>query len=156
MRAASAVRRSLGVPRRLVLAGLPLERPLAELLRLAADLAREGEPLERAISCSPSRRAGSAGGSGAISLRIRLRSWSAKCGVEAPMSWRTSSTVTWCSGRRRSGCSASAMPRIFDPAPGYRLDLEQGVDARLDVDRDRVLVAHHPAVVVDAATGSSS
>jgi hypothetical protein len=31
------------------------------------------------------------------------------------------------------------------------LHLEQGVDARLDVDRDRRLVAHQPAVVVDRA-----
>ena len=46
---------------------------------------------------SPARRgarAGSSGGSPAIRRRIRLRSWSAKCGVELPMSWRTSSTVT--------------------------------------------------------------
>ena len=41
------------------------------------------------------------------SLAMRLRSCSAKCGVEAPISWRTSSTVTSRWGRARSGCSAS-------------------------------------------------
>ena len=49
----------------------------------------------RAISCSPRRRAGSSSGRPAISVRMRLRSCSAKCGVEAPISWRTSSTDTW-------------------------------------------------------------
>ncbi len=48
----------------------------------------------RAISRSPSRRAGWPAGRPAISFAMRLRSCRAKWGVEAPISWRTSSTVT--------------------------------------------------------------
>ena len=59
----------------------------------------------RAISRSPSVRAGWSAGRPSISFAIRLRSCSAKCGVEAPMSWRTSSTVTSWPGALRAGCS---------------------------------------------------
>ena len=68
------------------------------------DLAGEAEPLEPrdlllAVAAAPGRRAAAP----RISLRMRLRSWSAKCGVEAPMSWRTSSTVTWRLGAQALG-----------------------------------------------------
>src|SRR4029079_6991472 len=103
----------------------------------------------RAISTSPSRRAGSSSGRPAIRVRMRLRSWRAKCGVEAPISCRTSATDTWYCGRRRSGCSAWAMGSVASGVDG--LDLEEGVDARLHVRGDGRLVAHQPAVIVDPA-----
>src|ERR1700744_5746102 len=103
----------------------------------------------RAISVSPRTRAGSPAGSGAISVRMRLRSCSAKCGVELPISWRTSSTVT---GRcRRSGCSASAMVLLRSGVDG--LDLHQRIYPRLHRSGDGGLVADDPRVVVDAAHG---
>jgi len=63
--------------------------------------------VRRAISSSPSLRAGCSSGRCSISRPMRLRSCSAKCGVEAPMSWRTSSTVTAWRGSLRAGSSAS-------------------------------------------------
>src|SRR3954447_11778733 len=88
-----------------------------------------------------------------MSFAMRLRRCIAKCGVEAPISWRTSSTVTECSGRRRWGCSASAIGRRRLLAAVDRLDLEQRIDPRLDRPGDRVLVTEQPAVVVHAAGG---
>ena len=76
----------------------------ARAARSRARAARAG-----AISRSPSTRAGWSGGRPAIRFRIRLRSWSAKWGVEAPISWRTSSTVG--SRSARSARSNSLMPR---------------------------------------------
>jgi DNA repair exonuclease SbcCD ATPase subunit len=52
-------------------------------------------------------------GGPAISEPIRLRRWVAKCGVEAPMSWRTSSTVG--SRPMRPGCSYSLTGRWLGP-----------------------------------------
>ena len=72
--------------------------------RVAADLAGERDPVQPgdlALALDPGRMAG--GQVRGSALRIRSRSWSAKCGVEAPISWRTSSTVTSRPGRRRSG-----------------------------------------------------
>ena len=68
----------------------------------------------RAISRSPSTRAGCSGGRSAISLAMRLRSCSAKCGVEAPISWRTSSTLTsWVLALRSGGGD----PRLGSSSP---------------------------------------
>ena len=150
-RPASPAGRALDVVRLLVVAERA-QRPLALLLGLAARLAGEGEALEpRDLLLARAGAPGPPAAAPRISLRIRLRSCSAKCGVEAPISWRTSSTVTARFGARRSGCSASAMRGILRRTPVDGLDLEQRVDARLHVDGDRVLVAHEPAVVVDAA-----
>src|SRR3954465_8627545 len=106
---------------------------------------------------------------------MRLRSWSAKWGVEAPISWRTSSRVG--SRRRRSARSNSLMGRDY-PVPascrhpdgngrppgarngsaspillwGPRLGrhpVGRRVDAPLLVDRDRLVVAEDPGAVVD-------
>ncbi len=68
--------------------------------------------VSRSISRSPRIRAGWSAGSARTSFAMRLRIWSAKCGVEAPISSRMSSTVT-CSPRRtlRSGDSASLKVR---------------------------------------------
>ena len=95
----------------------------------------------RAISRSPSRAPGGRAGRPAISAAMRLRSCSAKCGVEAPISWRTSSTVT--SSRRDAlqavGVLGLAHARLTRSSFGLRdrrfggrlaarADLEQGVD----------------------------
>ena len=126
------------------------QRPLAVLEPLAADLAGEAEALEPRdlLLAEPARRIVRRAGR-AISLRIRLRSCSAKCGVEAPISWRTSSTVTWCAG---AGARAARLRPWESVASGVDgLDLEQRVDPRLHVGGDGRLVAHQPAVIVDAA-----
>src|SRR3954453_21459250 len=70
------------------------------------------------------------------------------------MSWRTSSSVTSWTGRRRMGCSASDMRwlRLRSLlAPAHAGDLEELVDPALDARRDRRVVADDPAVIVDAA-----
>ena len=85
------------------------ERPDAVLVGEAAELARKPSFCRRAISRSPSIRAGWSSGRPRISRAMRLRICSAKCGVEAPISWRTSSTVTSWSGALRMGLSASLM-----------------------------------------------
>src|SRR5436190_15794584 len=68
------------------------------------------------------------------------------------MSWRTSSSVTSWSARRRMGCSASDMwwLRRRSLAPGHPADLEELVDPALDPRRDRRVVPDDPAVIVDA------
>src|ERR671917_845045 len=90
-----------------------------------------------------------------MSLAMRLRSCSAKCGVEAPISWRTSSIVTAWPGRSRSGCSAWLIGLRGVQVTRQLLgrDLQQRVDARLRGDRDRVRATDDPAVVVDARDG---
>src|SRR3954453_17920420 len=110
--------------------------------------------VRRAISRSPSTRAGWPGGRPAMSRAIRLRICSAKCGVDAPMSWRTSSRVTSWPALRRMGCSSSDIDSL-----GLRslllssdaADLEEIVDLRLDAGRDRLVVPDEPAVIVDTA-----
>src|SRR3954447_14899570 len=84
-----------------------------------------------------------------IRLRIRLRIWRAKCGVEAPISWRTSSTVG--SRLTRSARSYSLMAaRLLAAGRGDRHECGGRVDARLGGGRDRVGAAQDPDVVVDA------
>src|SRR3954454_20221592 len=86
---------------------------------------------------------------------MRLRIWSAKCGVDAPMSWRTSSRVTSWPALRRMGCSASDIDSLGGLRPLFRAadlaDLEEQVDPRLHAHRDRLVVPDDPAVIVDAA-----
>src|SRR3954454_14380441 len=102
----------------------------------------------RAISRSPSTRAGSSGGSVLIKWRIRLRSCSAKCGVDAPISWRTSSTVG--SRTARSGRSYSLIGfRSLWRVRLYRNELGELVDLRLLVHRQGLVVAQDPGAVVD-------
>ena len=117
------------VARQAVLVGL--DRPAA--LRAPASSS------SRAISRSPSTRAGWSGGRPATRFWIRLRIWSAKWGVEAPISWRTSSTVG--SRTARSGRSYSLTRRRGYPASGRgRLDRDQlgdPVEPRLGAERDR-------------------
>src|SRR3954466_11715213 len=84
---------------------------------------------------------------------MRLRICSAKCGVEAPISWRTSSTV----GSRiiRSGRSYSLM-RTGTLPPGRLIDRHEGggrVDPVLRGRRQRVGAAEDPHVVVDPGRG---
>src|SRR4051794_41915814 len=90
-----------------------------------------------------------------MSRAMRLRIWSAKCGVDAPMSWRTSSSVTSWPALRRMGCSASDIDslglRPLRLLPADLADLEEQADPRLGAHRDRLVVADDPAVVVDAA-----
>src|SRR4051812_28156543 len=92
-----------------------------------------------------------------MSRAMRLRICSAKCGVDAPMSWRTSSRVTSWSVLRRMGCSASDIdslglrPLLLQPAD--LTDLEKQFDPCLAAPRDRFVVADDPAVIVDAAHG---
>src|SRR3954449_1200572 len=90
-----------------------------------------------------------------MSRAMRLRICSAKCGVDAPMSWRTSSSVTSWPALRRMGCSASDIDslglRSLRLLPADLADLEEQVDPRLDAHRDRFVVADDPAVIVDAA-----
>src|ERR1700754_3134821 len=81
---------------------------------------------------------------------MRLRIWYAKCGVADATSWRTSSTVTSRSPRRRSGCSASAI-RYSLGSGVDGLNLQERIYPGLDGRGDRALVADDPAVVVDAA-----
>ena len=61
----------------------------------------------------PPRAPGDPRGRPATRFWIRFRIWSAKCGVEAPMSWRTSSTVG--SRTARSGRSYSLMGGRLSP-----------------------------------------
>src|SRR4051794_4289032 len=89
-----------------------------------------------------------------MSRAMRLRICSAKCGVDAPMSWRTSSRVTSWSALRRMGCSASDIDSLgLRPLLLARdlADLEEQVDPRLHAHRYRLVVADDPAVIVDAA-----
>src|SRR3954447_10898874 len=79
---------------------------------------------------------------------MRLRICSAKCGVDAPISWRTSSTVG--SRRTRSARSYSLMAGRLPAAGGHRDQRGRGVDACLRVGADRVAPAEYPDVVVDA------
>ena len=84
-----------------------LEAPDAwgQVLQCAMPSVPRGSPLcsasssSLAIVLSPSTRAGWSAGSGSISRRTRLRTWSAKWGVEAPARARMSSAVI-SSGRR--------------------------------------------------------
>ena len=88
------------------------QRPLARSAGLAARLAAEAEALQPgdlALAFDARRVPGAAGP--AIRFAMRLRSCSAKCGVEAPISWRTSST------RDLAGASACALTRS-GPRPG--------------------------------------
>ena len=71
--------------------------------------ARRG-PRAAAILLSPSTRAGWPAGSGSIRRRMRLRTCSAKWGVEAPARARMSSAVT-SAARRRAG--RGSRPRSF-------------------------------------------
>ena len=89
-------------------------------MRGAADLAGAAElsqALDLALALDPGRVVLR---QPAISRAMRLRICSAKCGVEAPMSWRTSSTVT----------SWSALPAdgTLGFAHGGGLDREPGLD----------------------------
>src|SRR5512133_1373237 len=94
-----------------------------------------------------------------MSRAMRLRICSAKCGVDAPMSWRTSPRVTSWPALRRMGCSASDIDSLrtaLGPRPllllaGDLADLEEQVDPRLHAHRYRLVVADDPAVIVDAA-----
>src|SRR3954471_16393097 len=94
-------------------------------------------------------RAGWSAGRSQIRLRIRLRICRAKCGVEAPISCRMSSTV----GSRtiRSGGSYSLMGRTL-PGRGLvdRDKRRGGVHTVLGFGRERVRPAQDPDVVVDA------
>src|SRR5215218_4203911 len=123
----------------------------------------------RAICRSPSSRTGSSPASGAISRRIRLRTWSAKWGVTGPASARMSSTLTWCEGAIRSGRSASlircsgggSISWVRLPLGGARLraggrldlgQLERVVDLRLEADAEIAAVPDQPRVVVEGAS----
>src|SRR3954449_10313315 len=89
-----------------------------------------------------------------MSRAMRLRIWSAKCGVDAPMSWRTSSRVASWPALRRMGCSASDIDSL-GLLPLLRAaalaDLEEQVDPRLHAQGDRLVVPDDPAVIVDTA-----
>src|SRR3954468_17422269 len=89
-----------------------------------------------------------------MSRATRLRICSAKCGVDAPMSWRTSSRVASWPALRRMGCSASDIDSL-GLRPLLRAadlaDLEEQVDPRLHAQRDRLVVPDDPAVIVDTA-----
>src|SRR5215207_8325756 len=82
-----------------------------------------------------------------MSVWMRLRSCSAKCGVDAPISWRTSSTVG--SRRLRSGRSYSLTELSLPRVRLHRDQLGQLVDLRLLRHRDRLVVADDPGAVVD-------
>src|SRR5215212_2638653 len=83
---------------------------------------------------------------------MRLRIWSEKCGVEAPISWRTSSTVG--SRPTREGISYSLTSgersERSGPAGLDRDKLRDGVEARLRIDREDARVAEDPDAVVHA------
>ena len=122
--------------------GHAAQRGQAGLGLMSADLADERDPVEPrdlALALEPGGMVGRAGPR--ISARIRSRSCNAKCGVEAPISWRTSSTVT-----SRPGTQA-----VWDARLGsfLRHHLEKAIHLGLDRYRDRARVADHPAVVVD-------
>src|SRR5918994_7349514 len=83
---------------------------------------------------------------------MRLRICSAKCGVEAPMSWRTSSTV----GSRRSRSlrsyslmGAKSTKRRLGRVRLHGDQLRELVHMRLLLNGDRLVVAEHPGAVVD-------
>ena len=106
------------------------------------------KPRRRRAAPSPARRARERDGRAgrpAISRAIRLRSCSAKCGVDAPHSSRTSSTLT-CGAPLRLGFSASLMASWLGPG-----NLEQAVDRGLCRDAHRLRVADDPSVIVNAA-----
>ena len=99
-----------------------------------------------AILRSPSSRAGWPAGSGSIRRWIRLRTWSAKWGVEAPARARMSSALTsWPRARAARGSR---------PRSSLASDLGQlgeAVDFGLLFHLDGLLVSDHPNVVVEGA-----
>ena len=99
-----------------------------------------------AILRSPSIRAGWSAGSGSIRRRIRLRTWSAKWGVEAPARARMSSTLTSLRAAEQLGVLGLAHPFASDLASSA-----SSFDFRLLIHVDRLLVTDHPDVVVEGA-----
>ena len=121
---------------------------------LAADLAENAIRSSRAISRSPSSRAGSSGG------RPRDQLADPVAQLQREVRRRGAHELAHVVHRdpmiRRAGARAARLRpwrQSTSRAAVHGLDLEQRVDARLHVDRDGVLVADHPAVVVDAAHG---
>ena len=106
--------------------------------RLAADLAAEAELLAGARSRARLRRApGCSAGRPAISVAMRLRSCSAKWGVEAPISWRTSSTrhlagaaCLRCTRRGILGLAQARVARVGHSACVHRVLLRRRLLAR--------------------------
>src|SRR4051812_21114479 len=80
---------------------------------------------------------------------MRLRIWSAKGGVEAPISWRTSSTVGWRWVRSTRSYSLIRPRRLLRWLVD-RHQRDQRVELRLHVSRDRVRAAEDPDAVEDA------
>src|SRR3954463_5686971 len=82
---------------------------------------------------------------------MRLRIWSAKGGVEAPISWRTSSTVGWRWVRSTRSYSLIRPRRLLRWLVD-RHQRDQRVEPLLDVGSDRVGAAEDPDAVEDAVT----
>ena len=109
--------------------------------------ARPFEPRDLALALDARRVVGRQVARSAA--RMRSRSCSAKCGVEAPISWRTSSTVTSWPGRRRSGCSAWLIwvrRSVWIGAISSRLSMRDCTGSEIADS-----VADQPAAIVDAA-----